>query len=164
MANRYQLAKSDPNRASQLGMPVSNDFNYVVKHSSQDWNSKGDLVQLPTLQRLIDTEVVGASNAVGAAACNGLLTAIEVADDALHRVVNNAPAHYPGTFLDTYVFFVTGTTDPVRHQYWNTESYTVGNWTFERILGPKMTGGSGTPKTPRLPKPPTPGPPRPSPL
>ena len=147
MANRYWLANSNSKLAGQLGLPVwgssqrtkDSRVNYIVTHTSQDWDSKGNLSasKQRDLTNLLDYEVVGKANAVGAAACDHFISALNVAYDAMRTIFANQGAHYSGTYLDTYWFF-QGRNDPVNHNYWNTTTYGYQGWNFERYISPKV--------------------------
>jgi RHS repeat-associated protein len=146
LSNRYNLGKSDPTLAKKLGIPTG-EFIYTFTHSSQVWSAGGDLLTSDDLTKVLDYEVVGRSNAIGAAVCDQLVSAMQVAYDATQKVVYNAPAHFPGTFPDTYWFFTAGA-DPVDHTAWNTSLYSVGAWTFERYIS-----ANGSVNQPKLPGP-----------
>ena len=97
---------------------------------------------------MIDTEVVGASNAIGAAACNGLLQGMNVASDALSKMFDvSSITHYSVGSLNnsTYWFYNVGTTNPVNLNYWNTSTWTPSGFAFifENYIGPKSPQSQG---------------------
>ena len=148
MANRYWLDKSNPTLAKQLGLPMwtvtknmttDTQIDYVVEHSSNAWSSAGNLNSINDLKKLLDFQVVGTSNGVGKNACDHLLSAMNVAYNAMNTVFKNQGTVGAGLNNQTYWFFNSGQ-DPVNHNFWNTTSYTVPGsklWTFERYISPK---------------------------
>jgi hypothetical protein len=141
------LANSHSKLAGQLGLPVwgssqktkDSRVNYIVTHTSQDWDSKGNLTasKQRDLGKLLDYEVVRKGNAIGAAACDHFISALNVAYDSMKTIFANQLAHYSGTYLDTYWFF-QGKNDPVNHNYWNATTYGYQGWNFERYISPKV--------------------------
>jgi hypothetical protein len=142
-SNRYNLIKSNPTLARSLFGSIGTSIASVVQNTSNVW-SHGSLTPNfdNQLETLIDTQVVGASNAIGAAACNGLLQGMNVAADALSRMFDvSSITHYTVGSLstNTYWFYNVGTTNPVNLNYWNTTTWTQTGFrfTFENYIGPK---------------------------
>src|SRR5579883_904102 len=141
MANRYNLGQTNSALAKQLGLPTGS-IPYVIEHSSGDWASSGRLNSgdVKGLKTLLDDPVVGASNATAAGACNQLLSAMETAYNAVSAFNGNSGrvgGTTSGVSTNTYWFYKNGTSDPVNHNFWDTNyPAPVGPFTFENLLGP----------------------------
>jgi hypothetical protein len=148
-SNRYNLIKSSPTLARSLFGSIGTSIASVVENTSNVW-SHGSLTSKfeGQLETLIDTEVVGASNAIGAAACNGLLQSMNVGADALSKIFDvSSVTHYSGDShlnTSTYWFYNIGSTNPVNLNYWNTSTWNLGVFTFENYIGPKQPPSSPT--------------------
>jgi hypothetical protein len=126
----------------------------VVEHSSDAW-SNGNLKAEGNLETLLDESVVGASNAVAASACNGLVTAMNVASDALTRAFGSTTFSYGVGQLSTstYWFYLVGTANPVNTTYWNIQPWTQPGFAFafDNLIAAKTPASGPTPGHPRRP-------------
>ena len=150
LINREHL---NPITAQKLGIP-SGSLQYVIQHSSTVW-SGSNLRAQTNLATLLDESIVGQANGVAAYACNQLLQAAMVADDALRTLLNNPSASYSdwGISTQTLWWFKPGS-DPVNHNYWNAVVFEPSPsypFFFENLIGYK------TAPPPKSPSPPPPG-------
>jgi RHS repeat-associated protein len=153
-ANRYHLEASNPSLAQSLFGSIGTSIKNVVENSSNEWNN-GNLNSEANLETLIDSNVVGASNAVAASACNGLVSAMNVASDALTKAFGSTTFSYGVGQLSTstYWFFNVGTKNPVNTNYWNIVAWTQPGFAFafDNLIGAKPPAPSPTPGHPHRP-------------